>query len=325
MKITEPLIFVILGFMLSSVGCRQDREEGCADGSCELDCDPGYEERNGECVVNVDQDEDRDGVPDELDNCRSIANPEQADCDLNGIGDACDRSCGILMSGYISLYDPEREEALALTGTSLEVEGLPVRGVTDEVGLYQLSGLQAGSHHLLVSSDSNVAEGDQPELLARLAFDIDLLPVGESVSRDFVIDPPGDLIGSVFFGDLSQREAVHGGIGVYVEDLPFTKTVTDARGRFELRSVPSGEHLIKFVYPDHLPLAAPVEVISLSSVEVGAEEPLQLVAQEEGVTWDHDITVEISELQPSARFTFDVELTPVFPHLSESATLSFSG
>ncbi len=36
------------------------------------------------------QDADADGVPDPLDNCPSIANPRQGDCDRDGFGDACD-------------------------------------------------------------------------------------------------------------------------------------------------------------------------------------------------------------------------------------------
>jgi hypothetical protein len=34
-------------------------------------------------------DYDEDGVPDEADNCPEVANPEQADGDLDGVGDAC--------------------------------------------------------------------------------------------------------------------------------------------------------------------------------------------------------------------------------------------
>jgi hypothetical protein len=35
-------------------------------------------------------DEDSDGVGDREDNCVGLANPDQADADLNGVGDACD-------------------------------------------------------------------------------------------------------------------------------------------------------------------------------------------------------------------------------------------
>jgi hypothetical protein len=35
---------------------------------------------------------DLDGIPDELDNCPNVPNPDQADANRNGIGDACERS-----------------------------------------------------------------------------------------------------------------------------------------------------------------------------------------------------------------------------------------
>jgi hypothetical protein len=39
-------------------------------------------------------DTDGDGYPDTTDNCPTIANPTQADCNSNGIGDACEIAAG---------------------------------------------------------------------------------------------------------------------------------------------------------------------------------------------------------------------------------------
>src|ERR1700760_163238 len=35
-------------------------------------------------------DDDGDGVPNATDNCPNVRNPDQADCDHDGVGDACD-------------------------------------------------------------------------------------------------------------------------------------------------------------------------------------------------------------------------------------------
>lgn len=44
----------------------------------------------GRCLVDVEADQDRDGVPDGVDNCESDLNPDQADRDGDSIGDLCD-------------------------------------------------------------------------------------------------------------------------------------------------------------------------------------------------------------------------------------------
>ena len=62
----------------------------------QLDKDPVYDRAVGAMqfipstwqVVKVDA--DGDGLPDDLDNCATVANGDQADTDLDGSGDACD-------------------------------------------------------------------------------------------------------------------------------------------------------------------------------------------------------------------------------------------
>ncbi len=57
--------------------------------------DEGFPNTDGDGQANcVDADDDNDGVADNLDNCPLAQNPNQADFDLDGIGDTCDAQTG---------------------------------------------------------------------------------------------------------------------------------------------------------------------------------------------------------------------------------------
>jgi len=45
--------------------------------------------------IPVPQDSDGDGTLDEQDNCPAISNPTQADCNSDGVGDACELATGV--------------------------------------------------------------------------------------------------------------------------------------------------------------------------------------------------------------------------------------
>ncbi|MGB6268266.1 MAG: thrombospondin type 3 repeat-containing protein, partial [Olleya sp.] len=57
---------------------------------------------SGEFKIDPDGDEDGDGITNDVDNCLTVANPDQADSDGNGIGDACQDTDG---DGVLDIND----------------------------------------------------------------------------------------------------------------------------------------------------------------------------------------------------------------------------
>jgi cysteine-rich repeat protein len=76
--------------------CQEGATVLLSPGSCRVDadCPPGATCESATVTVGA-ADADADGVPDALDNCRFVANTDQADADGDEVGDACDLStCG---------------------------------------------------------------------------------------------------------------------------------------------------------------------------------------------------------------------------------------
>jgi hypothetical protein len=69
--------------------------------------------------VAGDPDQDKDGIPDYLDNCPTTFNPDQADADGDGIGDVCDPTLVSLSSFTVS---PGAKEVTLKWATTSEVD-----------------------------------------------------------------------------------------------------------------------------------------------------------------------------------------------------------
>ena len=117
----------------------------------ELTCEMGYVEMGGECVPDVDRDEDRDGVPDTYDNCPAIGNAHQRDCDLDGIGDDCDEDypCGATLVGEVTTVTDLNVGVINFSGGLIRL--LPSGNVTeiDEIGFYRMP-ISVGEHTVQV-------------------------------------------------------------------------------------------------------------------------------------------------------------------------------
>jgi formylglycine-generating enzyme required for sulfatase activity len=74
------------GYGESGAWCGADCAPGCGDGEWQ----PLSGESADSCPQDCVTDKDDDAVPDAMDNCPSLANPDQADSDADLAGDACD-------------------------------------------------------------------------------------------------------------------------------------------------------------------------------------------------------------------------------------------
>jgi hypothetical protein len=61
------------------------------DNNCNYTIDEGFPDKDGDNQADcLDQDDDDDDVPDGIDNCTNVFNPDQKDLDKDELGDACD-------------------------------------------------------------------------------------------------------------------------------------------------------------------------------------------------------------------------------------------
>ena len=62
------------------------------DNNCDGRTDEGFPDEDGDGKADcIDDDSDGDGIPNKIDNCPEVKNPDQKDTDKDGKGDACDK------------------------------------------------------------------------------------------------------------------------------------------------------------------------------------------------------------------------------------------
>ncbi|WP_162687443.1 amidohydrolase family protein [Bradymonas sediminis] len=96
-------------------------------------CDPCPLNEGDNCENFDADDRDGDGIPNDSDNCPSVANPDQADRDNDGIGDACDPCPDYANPGYSACLSSTYEiwDGTQIEGAKIRLENMIVTASDD--------------------------------------------------------------------------------------------------------------------------------------------------------------------------------------------------
>ena len=218
----------------------------------DADCGVGYQCEFNMCVIDVENDDDFDGVPNATDNCLMVPNSQQVDCDRNGLGDACDPAgpCGGELSGQ-TINFVEMRRTLPQACVFLELEGTNLRTRSNSQGSFSTEFLfNLGTKRLLgfVGGGKNDDETecvnfDQSHSSAYhskpLFVEKVVIPerLGVDLIQDIFIIPRASLTGRVLRQGFPPNEPAHGGIKVRLIGSSREGTLTDQWGRFYLQNL----------------------------------------------------------------------------------------
>ena len=249
-------LFVIF---ISLVSLNAQGSDGRID--CERsdpNCPEGYRCYLGECVPDVDDDRDFDGVPDAGDNCIDVANAPQSDLDRDGIGDACDDDVRPgAISGYISYYVNDERLDLALINATIRLKRrsdptIIAETQTDDTGQYRISNLPLTLNDMDDLVLEFISNDYLPTTINNLSMrkfyelplgGVNFYPANLASRKVFIIYPPGNIMGRAMLSDRSRFEAVHQGTKIIVRSynldgsLDEKSSITSISGAYEIRGV----------------------------------------------------------------------------------------
>ncbi len=183
---------------LCDVGDADDDNDFVPDGTdnCPIHFNPDQADSDGDGIgdaCDVLADTDGDGVADGLDNCPLVSNSDQADADGNGIGDACELPRKVIETGD------------TLEGTSLKSIGRFDLSNTGEIAFQAIIGPAFQSKWGVFTQNRTVALQGQPAPDGAGTFASPTDPVinnlGQVAFRASLIDPLGDPSTGIFVDD----------------------------------------------------------------------------------------------------------------------------
>ena len=296
-------------------------------------CPIGYTRERDACEIDVDLDRDLDGVPDAVDNCVNLANPRQEDCDADQIGNLCDedQSCGVFMGGYVKRFEVGQMSSSAYPYVSLEIDGVPSYGLADEFGQYNLENLPEGQHRIFVYPPFSIDNIDfAPESRFQQppigVFNLEI-PENQNntpLLRDLLIKPTGNLGGRVDLKASSSSRVNHEDVGVYIEELPNLKAVSDRFGYFLITGIPEGTYTLRLLKSAYEPVERSVEVVGLVTTNLIEESGrIELSEDLEPAPWLHEIEAQVANPTDDV-VQVEVILEPLFPHQTDPIQLTLS-
>jgi hypothetical protein len=284
-------------------------------------CDLGYMALNNECVIDLTQDRDRDGVPDIVDNCPDDENAGQEDCNLDGKGDLCDTDthCGGNITGSL-IYITNQGEQIPFPYARLAIEGMPSFSTVDEFAQYYLRNLEVGVHKILIylpiEEESVTWLGERiNHPIATYTYELTQDNINTTNILNLVVGYKGSVGGFIQFeGDDKFCPPSHTA-GIFIKELPNFKVQSDKSGYFFIENIPEGEYTLQIVSPNFEIVSIPITVVGLVNSFVGNT---SLPTLNESNPWTQHIEVHVraTDDQETER-EIPLKFLPVFPNLTQ--------